>query len=479
MLPRSILRNIWKTAFLPVIDFFAVLIGAGLVYIVRYSWYDTSPFDTTNVLVGRQYITISIFVALAIVLCYAFLGLYELKTKRGTWDIFIRLIFGIFMVLLPLMMVYLFNDNTRLNLLNGISVSRFILATGGFFALYCVVMGRLLYWLIERTMYYFGLGKIGVAVIGSEDNEVVKYQQSRFNVREIYNFHELNQDVFEQLELLINTGEIEEIYLYSKHNPFEVRLASIAERKKVQFMFVPTGFHQFSAFAKEPMIINKELFLNVKHTKLDGWQVVLKRLFDIVFSVIFLICFGWLYLLISLAIKLDSPGSIFYLNERMGPNGKVFKLWKFRRFKQEFCTSNTNKKALKKEQELIKKQNMRKGPLYKIKDDPRMTRVGKFLEKTSLDELPQFMNVLLGDLSIVGPRPHQPREVEQYESHHFKVLNIKPGITGYSQVNGRSDLSFEKEVYYDTYYVEHWSFWLDIYIILKTPIIMFFNKHKG
>jgi exopolysaccharide biosynthesis polyprenyl glycosylphosphotransferase len=484
MLPRSILRNIWKTAFLPVLDFITILIGCRLVYLVRYTWYpptsQSSPFDDPNVLSGNQYKLISILVALLIVLIYSFFGLYSISRKKNLWTTFVRLSVGIFMVLLPLMMIYLFNDNTKLNLLNGLSVSRFILATGGFFILYCVIMGRIFYWLFERILNKFGIGKVGVAIVGSGDNEVVMHLQDRYNVREVYNFHELNESVYDQLVELINANQIEEIYLYSKHNPFEVRLASIAERRKVQFLFVPTGFNQFSAFAKEPMIINQELFLNVRHTRLDGWQVVLKRLFDIVFSLLFLTLFSWVYLLIALAIKLDSKGSIFYMNERMGPNGKIFKLLKFRRFKQEFCTSVNNPQAMKAEAALIKKKNMRgEGPLYKIKDDPRMTRVGKFLEKTSLDELPQFFNVLFGDISVVGPRPHQPREVEKYESHHFKVLNIKPGITGYAQVNGRSDLSFEKEVFYDTYYVEHWSFWLDIYIILKTPFTVLFNRHSA
>ncbi|NJL97059.1 sugar transferase [Candidatus Gracilibacteria bacterium] len=117
--------------------------------------------------------------------------------------------------------------------------------------------------------------------------------------------------------------------------------------------------------------------------------------------------------------------------------------------------------------------------MYKLADDPRMTRVGKFLEKTSLDELPQFFNVMKGDMSIVGPRPHQPREVKKYRDEHFKVLNIKPGITGMAQVNGRSDLTFEKEVFYDKYYVEHWSFWLDLWIIVKTPFVILFKRQKS
>jgi exopolysaccharide biosynthesis polyprenyl glycosylphosphotransferase len=481
MLPRPVLRNIWKTALLPVVDYISILLGSFFVYLVRYRWFNSSKFDSDNVLRGADYIATVLGVAFLIVLVFAFLGQYDLKTKKSIWKLLLNIILGIFSVLLPLIFFYLFNDNTRVNLLNGLIVSRFILATGGFFILYSVLVGRLVFWIIEQFLYYFNIGKMNVAVIGSENNQIVNYLENKNNINKVYNFHELNEHVFNEISLLIKKGYLSEVYIYSKHNEFEIKLAAIAERKKVSFLYVPFGFNQFSAFAKEPTIINQELFLQVKHTNLDGWFLVLKRLFDIIFAGSFLLVFSWLYLIIIIAIKLDSPGSIFYKNERVGPNGKVFSLYKFRRFKQEFCTTEKNEQALKIEQELIATQNMRddKGPLYKIKNDPRMSRVGKFLEKTSLDELPQFINVLLGSLSVVGPRPHQPREVAKYESHHYKVLNIKPGITGFAQVNGRSDLTFEKEVYFDTYYVEHWSFPLDLWIIIQTPLVMFFKNHKA
>ena len=481
MLPRSVLSNIWKTAFLPIIDFIAILLGAFMVYVVRYRVYKSVSFEGENVLRGSDYIFTAMGVAFMIVLVFSFLGLYQVKRKKSLIKLVFNIILGIFSILLPLIFFYLFNDNTRVSVLNGLVVSRFILATGGFFILSSVLLGRVIFWLIQQILYHYNVGKLNIVVIGSEDNYIVNYFEKRSNINKVYNFHELNDQIFDQLELLIHKDYLSEIYLYSKNNDLEIKLASVAERSKISFMYVPVGFNQFSAFSKVPTMINKELFLQMKHTNLDGWRIVLKRVFDVLFSGIFLLAFSWLYILIIIAIKLDSPGSVFYKNERVGPNGSIFKIWKFRRFKQEFCTTDKNPEALKIEQDLINSQNMRddKGPLYKIKDDPRMTRVGKFLEKTSLDELPQFINVFIGNLSVVGPRPHQPREVEKYETHHFKVLNIKPGITGYAQINGRSDLSFEKEVYFDTYYVEHWSFWLDIWIVIKTPIVMFFKKHKA
>ncbi len=141
----------------------------------------------------------------------------------------------------------------------------------------------------------------------------------------------------------------------------------------------------------------------------------------------------------------------------------------------EFSTGKQNKNgkaALAYEKELIRKQNTKSGPLYKIKDDPRVTKVGRFLRFTSLDEFPQLFNVLLGSMSLVGPRPHQPREVKEYKKHQLVVHAIRPGITGLAQISGRSDLTFEEEIRLDTLYLEQWSFLMDIIILLKTPFIL-------
>jgi len=117
-------------------------------------------------------------------------------------------------------------------------------------------------------------------------------------------------------------------------------------------------------------------------------------------------------------------------------------------------------------------------PMVKYKNDPRITKVGKFLRKTSLDELPEFFNVFIGKMSLVGPRPHEPEEVAKYKKRYKKLLTIKPGVTGLSQISGRSDLTFEDEAKLDTYYIENWSPKLDLYILLKTPFILF-KKRKA
>jgi lipopolysaccharide/colanic/teichoic acid biosynthesis glycosyltransferase len=155
----------------------------------------------------------------------------------------------------------------------------------------------------------------------------------------------------------------------------------------------------------------------------------------------------------------------------VGPGGKPFHYYKFRSM-----VKDAHKYRF--DEEFVKKYgNMREGsPLFKLKEDPRVTPVGKFLRKYSLDELPEFFLVLIGRMSLVGPRPHLPEEVEKYKAHQRKVLTVKPGITGMAQISGRADLDFDDEVRLDMHYIEHWSPWLDLYVLLKTPLVVIFRK---
>jgi dTDP-4-dehydrorhamnose reductase len=174
----------------------------------------------------------------------------------------------------------------------------------------------------------------------------------------------------------------------------------------------------------------------------------LKRCYDIICSAILTIFLSPILLITAIAIWAETGRPIIYKNERIGSNGKRFFVYKFRYMKWEYCVTNENKnikEALEYEKELIKKQSLRRGPLYKIKNDPRKTRVGAFIERFSIDELPQLFNVLKGEMSLIGPRPHQEREVEKYNEYHRRLLTIKPGVSGMAQVSGRSDLEFENE----------------------------------
>ena len=175
-------------------------------------------------------------------------------------------------------------------------------------------------------------------------------------------------------------------------------------------------------------------------------------------------------LLTALAIKLTSKGPIIYSQKRVGELGKTFTFYKFRSMHTELSTGDGygGKHAEELLAKLRAEGNEADGPMFKMTDDPRVTPVGKFIRKTSLDELPQLFNVLIGNMSLVGPRPALPNEVEQYHDTAKRRLLVKPGVTGMWQVSGRNDVSFDEYVRLDTYYIEHWSLWLDIKIILLT-----------
>jgi exopolysaccharide biosynthesis polyprenyl glycosylphosphotransferase len=187
-----------------------------------------------------------------------------------------------------------------------------------------------------------------------------------------------------------------------------------------------------------------------------------KRVVDIALSLAALAVAAPLMAAVALAIKLDSEGPVFYVSDRIGKRGRVFRCFKYR-------TMVKNAEDMKKE---LAAHNERDGILFKMSNDPRITRLGRFLRKYSLDELPQFLNVLRGEMSIVGPRPPIALEVEKYELEHFRRLEVMPGLTGLWQVQARHDPSFAKYIELDTAYVENWSLWLDIKILVRTADVV-------
>ena len=196
--------------------------------------------------------------------------------------------------------------------------------------------------------------------------------------------------------------------------------------------------------------------------KMD-FQLVLKRLMDICVSTALLLLTFPLFLLVAVLIKLTSEGPVFFRQERVGYNGRTFTLYKFR-------TMVKNAEQMKKD---LLELNEMDGPVFKIRNDPRITRVGHVLRKTSIDELPQLINVLKGDMSLVGPRPPVPNEVVQYQLSDRRRLSMKPGMTGIWQVSGRNNVSFEKWMEMDRQYIDQWSLWLDLKILARTvPVIL-------
>jgi len=280
----------------------------------------------------------------------------------------------------------------------------------------------------------------------------------------------LNYDILgkvKNLEHLVQQYFIDEIYVTI---PSERKMVSgiMALGKKMNKTILVVADNFASSFTQ--MKLNYIGFIPLIRyidSGLHGTEMFIKRLVDIIIVGIGLIIIAPLFALIAFLIKLDSPGPVFYVSTRCGRKGKLFDFYKFRSM---VMNADDYKETLRDKSEV-------KGPIFKIKDDPRVTRVGRYLRRCSLDELPQLINVVKGDMGLVGPRPPTPDEVAKYDIWQMRRLDVRPGITCLWQVRGRSELSFYKWIKWDLWYIDNWSFGLDLLILLWTiPAVL---KRKG
>ncbi len=204
--------------------------------------------------------------------------------------------------------------------------------------------------------------------------------------------------------------------------------------------------------------LGKYPILYIEPSQRNGWRQKAKRLFDVAIASTVLFCASPVFVAVALLVKFTSEGPIFFAQERVGQNGEMFKMLKFR-------TMVVDAEEIKVK---LQEQNEGSGPLFKMKDDPRITKLGGFLRKTSLDELPQLINVIRNDMSLIGPRPALESEMSEWDFDLFARLRAKPGITGMWQVHGRSSASFEQYTRLDLYYVDNWSLFIDISILIRT-----------
>lgn len=216
---------------------------------------------------------------------------------------------------------------------------------------------------------------------------------------------------------------------------------------------------------REKLSLNSEVLV----TNVGYGYTFLKRTIDIVCSLVGLVILSPVLIIVSILIKLESDGPIIFSQDRIGYNGKEFKMYKFR-------SMVVNAEELKKK---LSEKNEMSGPMFKMKNDPRVTKVGKFIRKTSIDELPQLINILKGEMSLVGPRPSLPKEVKEFEPWMMERLEVKPGLTCYWQVSGRNDIDFEDWMKLDIKYVRERSFWVDIKLIFKTFFVLFGDEHAS
>lgn len=346
------------------------------------------------------------------------------------------------------------------------------------FSVILLVIGRELHRRVWHRLRMRGIGRDRVLVVGSGETAqaiVQKIQWSPYLGYElvgVVNGHDGEDELAgtpilgttDELADIIESYDVQEVIIAppegtSRHEI--IRLVSMSQRGSVAIKIFPDMF-EFITTGVSIDDLGGVPLLNVRDIQLRGWKLSLKRALDLLGSTAGLVALSPVLLFMALLIKLDSPGPVFYYQERMGLDGRPFQMFKFRSMRQNA------------EQE---------GPGWTTKNDPRRTRLGTWLRSKNLDELPQLINVLLGDMSLVGPRPERPVYVEKFRNSIPRYMDRhreKAGMTGWAQVNGlRGDTSISERTKYDLWYVENWSLWLDIKILARTVMQTIFSADTG
>ncbi len=452
------------------VDLFMLLLAGLSAYYARFSDWALALRPVMFELDLSEFMGIVFWMATVWLLIFAMVGLYSPNPNRRFSNILNRIFVACSTGLAFLAMYLMFSQQ--------LFDSRFLVAAAWFFALVYVVLGRLLMRGLKGILYRLSIGLRTIVIVG--DQRFAETIASTFRERPEFGYRVLG--IFPCYDSILvkklDGMEIDE-FLFANpraHEEEAIQALDYCNERHITFKYSADLFSTYTSnMSVHP--VGGIPIVELKRVRLDGWGSVIKTVFDTLLSLVALIALGPLMILVLLAVYAETGSPVIYKNERVGLRGKHFFTFKFRSMYQDECTGaqfgSSGKKAEEREQELIRKQGTKEGPIYKIGDDPRVTKVGAFIRRWSLDELPQFYNVLKGEMSLVGPRPHQPREVEAYEKHHKSIFSIKPGITGLSQISGRSDLSFEEEMKLDILYMERWSLFLDMIIFLKTPFILF------
>jgi len=451
------------------LDYLMIILAGITAYFLRFSDLIKGLKSTTIVIPLDSYLTAVLLIAIIWIVIFSWSGLYNIGGPR-------KLVKEIFRVILAcstgLMFIVILIFARR-----ELFDSRFIVLAAWILAICYVSFGRILVRIVQRLLYTYRIGIKKVIIVGANKtaDSLISYfsQNKSYGFEVVKRLRDFDLNTASELAEFLRIKEVDEIIQADPNlsKTETIRLYDFADEHHLSFKYAADLLEtkvrktEFSELAGIPL-------MEVKKTPLEGWGRIIKRLFDIIISLALIIIISPILILVALIIKLESHGPIFFSKlddgsplRRVGTNGKLFRYFKFR--------SMIDKRDNWRYNELADRNLRSDGPLVKIKDDPRVTKVGKFIRRTNLDELPELFLVLKGDMSLVGPRPHLPEEVAKYEKHHKKVLDIKPGMTGLAQISGRSDLSFEEEVKLDTYYIENWSILLDLTILMRTPMAIF------
>ena len=443
------------------IDMMAVALALMLSYQLRLLNVDLIPgvqlLDPAATLPPVDYYLQSfVFPATMIfVVCALCLKLYTFQVTRSAWREVGR---GLLAAMLWLVVVMAWYFLLRKQLF----YSRILLLHSTFFIALFTIMSRSFLTVVYRLLLLAGYGvrwvvSLGLSPLPATVEDTLLHNPCYRYLGHLKSFKEL---------LERNTAHPLDLVLQTDPNPRSDETTSLIDYCRSQhlgYAFLPPVLadvpHQL-AVEKLGMLP----MMRLQPTPLDGWGRVIKRFCDFLGGLILFIILLPVFLIIAVAVLVESGSPIFYISRRMGDFGRrTIPVIKFR---------SMVRGADKMKQELVEKNHRNDGPLFKMKHDPRVTRVGRVIRRFSLDEIPQLLNVIAGQMALVGPRPHLPEEVSKYTSYQHRVFAVRPGLTGLAQVSGRSDLTFAEEVKLDLQYIEEWSIFLDLWILWRTLVVV-------
>jgi exopolysaccharide biosynthesis polyprenyl glycosylphosphotransferase len=453
-------------------DFLALIAAFVAAYVLRVKWsvgIDQAPITSNS----RTFLGVFLVVLPFWILIFALLGLYNYSIYEKRFKELGRLLIGSF---IGLMLVIFWNFLAS----KPIFPARLVPIYGFAFGFMFLVIFRNLARLIRTQLFRHDSGLTKVLLIGNTGMTreladwlgnsklsgykivgIVGGKRSLGKHEGIPLYHSFNQfleDYKAELHSIVQT----ELYADEAKN---AKILEFAQENHVSYRFVPGNTELFVGNIEVELFRSSIPVISVHQTALTGWGRVVKRLFDIVISAATLVILSPLLLLIALLIKIFDPGPVFFRQARMTRfNTKVY-IYKFRSHKREYSGLSDEDSFKKMGQPELIKEYRANGD--QLPNDPRVSKIGRLIRKTSLDEIPQLFNILKGDLSLVGPRALVPVELDQYPKRS-SILSVKSGLTGLAVVSGRPGISFEERRKLDLYYVQNWSFWLDLVILAKT-----------
>ncbi|MBK6434166.1 MAG: sugar transferase [Anaerolineae bacterium] len=452
---------------LVVTDVFLINAAFGVAYYLRYELQWLRDLDPSTYRRFDAYLPFALILTLLLLFAYRVDGAYDIRRDSSLVEEAYRITAGTATAII-IMVAIAFFTRPQLN-------SRLIYVYTGIFIPVFLIVSRIVFrawlWRLRRRgigvdrLLIVGAGEVGrmvmrsvvaqpelgYEIVGFLDDDPGKSNTALGRLRGLGTLDSL-QDVLKSMPI----DEVIVALPWHAHRKI-VQVVQEVQQANVRPRIVPDLFALMLGRVQLDQI-NGIPLIGMQPVAITGFNLAVKRLLDVLVSILALTLAAPFWLLIPIAIKLDSPGPVLFNQVRIGRAGRPFVVHKFRSMVVD----------AEEQKDSLRSLNEADGPLFKIKEDPRTTRVGRLIRRTSLDELPQFLNVLKGDMSLVGPRPALPEEVAQYEEWHKRRLEASPGITGLWQVSGRSLVGFEEMVLLDTFYCENWSFGLDLKILFKT-----------